>query len=526
MKKLSLLPFLLLALSVPAWPAPPAKFDARLERLRQQTGVPGMAITIVEQGKTTLAHGYGVRQLGAPAAVDADTLFPIGSTTKAFTSAALATLVDAGKIGWDDHVVDLLPGFQMYDAWVTREMTVRDLLVHRGGLGYGAGDLLFVPRSNLSRAETVKRLRFLKPASSFRSEFAYSNIPYVVAGQLIEAVSGETWEEYVRKHVLLPAGMTVTTTDNERNFATADRAYPHARMNGGLRGAGDQERLDERDDLGRNAAPAGGIASNANDLAKWLQVWLGEGVAPGGQRVFSAAARAQLWKPTMAMPASTMPAELKPLESRFSNYALGWDVVDYRGHRIIWHGGAVLGFKTAVVVLPEQQVGFAITINSEDGEIIRGLMYELMDHYLGLPANDWPAKFRNYRNQQVAEGLQMLKAAQSTPAKVGPSVKPAALAGVYADPWYGKIEIADTASGLSIDFKTAPRMSGKLEHWQYDTFITRLDDKTIEPAYVTFALDPDGKVANVTMKAVSPIADFSWDYKDLNFTPVPVKETK
>jgi len=510
---------LLLAGASAAHAAPPQRFDARVEALRQKIGVPGMAIAIVEDGKTTLARGYGVRQLGAPAAVDADTLFPIGSTSKAITAAALATLVDAGKIGWDDPVINHLPGFQMYDPWVTREITVRDLLVHRAGLGYGAGDLLFVPRSNLSRAETVRRLRYLKPSTSFRSQFNYSNLPYVVAGQLIEAVSGETWEDYVRKHVLLPSGMALSTTDNERNFATEDRAYPHARMNGGLRGAGDQERLDERDDLGRNGAPAGGIASSANDLAKWLQVLLGSGVAPGGQRVFSDAAMAQLWKPTMAMPVGVMPPELKGLQSRFANYGLGWDLVDYRGNPIIWHGGAVLGFKTAVVILPEKKVGFAITINSEDGEIVRGLMYELIDHYLGLPKDDWPAKFQAYRNKQIAEGVKTLKAAQTTPAKIGPSLKPAALAGTYTDPWYGDIVVGATSTGLSIDFKSTPRMSGKLEHWQYDTFVTKLDDQTIEPAYVTFALDPDGKVERVTMKAVSPIADFSWDYRDLNFTP-------
>lgn len=519
-----LLCLLLAGACVASHAAPPQRFDARVEALRQKIGVPGMAIAIVEDGKTTLARGYGVRRLGAPAAVDADTLFPIGSTSKAITVAALATLVDAGKIGWDDPVINHLPGFQMYDPWVTREITVRDLLVHRAGLGYGAGDLLFVPRSNLSRAETVRRLRYLKPSTSFRSQFNYSNLPYVVAGQLIEAVSGETWEEYVRKHVLLPAGMALSTTDNERNFATEDRAYPHARMNGGLRGAGDQERLDERDDLGRNGAPAGGVASSANDLARWLQVLLGGGAAPGVQRVFSDAAMAQMWKPTMAMPAGVMPPELKPLESRFSNYGLGWDIVDYRGNRIIWHGGAVLGFKTAVVILPEKKVGFAITINSEDGEIVRGLMYELIDHYLGLPAGDWPAKFQAYRNRQVGEGLKALKDAQTTPAKVGPSLKPAALAGTYTDPWYGDIEVAATPAGLSIDFKSTPRMNGKLEHWQYDTFVTRLDDQTIEPAYVTFALDPDGKVERVTMKAVSPIADFSWDYRDLNFTPAKGKK--
>ncbi|NGZ86255.1 serine hydrolase [Duganella sp. SAP-35] len=504
--------------------APPAHFDARVEALRKQIGVPGMAIAIVEDGKTTLARGYGIRQLGAPATVDADTLFPIGSTSKAFTTAALATLVDAGKIGWDDPVIDHLPDFRMADPWVTRELTIRDLLVHRSGLGYGTGDLLFVPRSNVSRAEAVRRLRYLKPTTSFRTTFAYSNLMYVVAGQLIEAVSGQRWEDYVRDHVLLPAGMRTSTADNERNFATEDRAYPHARMNGGLRGAGDQERLDERDDLGRNAAPAGGIASSANDLARWLQVQLAAGKTADGQRVFSDKAHQQMWAPVVQMPISQMPPELKPLQSQFSSYALGWDVVDYRGVRVIWHGGAVFGFKTAVVILPEKKVGFAITINSEDGALIRGLMYELMDHYLGFAAADWPAKFQAFSKQQVTQGLDLLKSAQASPAKVGPSVTPASLAGTYKDPWYGDIEIAATPAGLGIDFKSTPRMGGKLEHWQYDTYITRFDDKTIEPAYVTFALDQDGKVARMTMKAASPIADFSWDYHDLNFTPVKGKQ--
>src|SRR3954470_21669649 len=176
--------------------APPPDFDARVEGLRKQVGVPGMAIAIVENGKVTLAKGYGVKKLGSPDAIDADTIFPTGSIGKAFTVADLAVLVDQGRISWDDKVIDRLPGFQMYDPWVTREMTIRDLLVHRSGLGLGAGDLLFVPRSNLSRVETVKRLRFIKPATSFRSAYAYDNILYMVVGQLIEAVSGKTWEDF------------------------------------------------------------------------------------------------------------------------------------------------------------------------------------------------------------------------------------------------------------------------------------------------------------------------------------------
>src|SRR6185437_10057362 len=187
--------------------APPDGFEQRVETLRQQIGVPGMSIAIVENDKVTFAKGFGIRKLGSPETVDADTIFPTGSTGKAFTTADLAILVDEGKLGWDDKVIDRLPGFEMYDPWVTREMTVRDLLVHRSGLGLGAGDLMFVPRSNLSRAESVKRLRHIKPATSFRSAYAYDNVLYMVAGQLIEEVSGQSWEQFVRENVFRRLGM-------------------------------------------------------------------------------------------------------------------------------------------------------------------------------------------------------------------------------------------------------------------------------------------------------------------------------
>src|SRR3984885_12954005 len=255
---------LTLAFAATASAAPPAGFNARVDKLRQEIGVPGMAIAIVEDGKVTLAKGFGVRALGAPERVDADSIFPTGSTGKAFTVAALGMLVDEGKIGWDDKVIDRLPGFQMYDPWVTREMTIRDLLVHRSGLGLGAGDLLFVPRTNLSRSESVRRLRYIKPATSFRSGYAYDNVLYMVAGQLIEAVTGETWEKFTAEHVLKPAGMLHSTTDEASRLATEDRAQPHARTGGSLRGVGGQERLDERDGLGRNGAPAGGLTVSAN----------------------------------------------------------------------------------------------------------------------------------------------------------------------------------------------------------------------------------------------------------------------
>ncbi|MES2496611.1 MAG: serine hydrolase [Pseudomonadota bacterium] len=511
---------LILALaSTAAQAAPPQGFNARVEALRKQAGVPGMGIAIVEGGKTVLAAGYGVKRLNATDRVTPHTIFATGSTGKAVTVAALATLVDQGRIGWDDKVIDRLPDFQMWDSWVTREMTIRDLLVHRSGLGLGAGDLLFVPRSTLSRAEAVRRLRYIKPATSFRSAYAYDNVLYMVAGQLIEAVTGQSWEAYVKQHVFQPAGMLDSVSDDVDRFANPDRAQPHARMNSGLRGAGDQELLDERDGLARNAAPAGGLAVSPVDMGKWLAIQLANGKLPGGGRLYSAEQAAEMWKPTTLLPIARKPEALALTQPKFSGYALGWTVQDYRGAKIIQHGGAVFGFQTMVVLMPEQNVGFALEINSEDGELIQGLMYELLDHYLGLPANDWPAKFRAYKQKKLTEGLATFRAKVAVPAKVGPSLDRARYVGTYRDPWYGDIVVGKDLKGLTIDFRSTPRMAGRLEHFQYDSFVTRFDDKTIEPAYVTFGLNADGGVERVTMKAASPIADFSYDYHDLLFTP-------
>ena len=470
--------------AAPALTAPPDGFDARVEALRKEMGIPGLAIAIVENGETTLARGYGVRKLGGNAPVDANTIFPTGSTGKAVTVAALAILVDQGRIAWDDKVIDHIPWFQMYDPWVTREMTVRDLLVHRSG-------------------------------------YAYDNILYMVAGQLIEEVTGKTWENFIAEHVFKPAGMEESTSHGAGRFATANRAFPHARLDGGLRGAGHQELLDERDELGRNAAPAGGLAMSASDLARWLSIQLAHGKLPEGEgRLYSEAQAREMWTPVVLQPIQELPEALKPTQPNFDTYALGWDVRDYRGAKIVWHGGAVFGSLTAVVLIPEEKVGFSITINSEDGEMIRGLMYELLDHYLGQPRANWPEKWTAFKQERVAAGLKALATQQSTPADIGPSLPVARYAGVYKDPWYGRIAIGQGKDGLTIEFTETPRMAGKLEHYQYDTFITRFDDAAIEPAYVTFGLDADGKVERITMKAVSPLADFSYDYHDLLFRPV------
>src|SRR5712672_1008230 len=196
--------------------------------------VPGMAIAIVKDGKVVMAKGYGLRKMGESARVDENTLFGIGSNSKAFTTAALATLVDEGKISWDDKVYERLPGFEMYDPYVSHESTIRDLLTHRSGMGLGEGDLLFWPHSTFTRDDIIYRLRFMKPASSFRSRFAYDNLMYIAAGQIIPAVTGKAWEDYIREKILLPLGMNTTNLSNAAFKPGDDYAFPHSKVDAKL----------------------------------------------------------------------------------------------------------------------------------------------------------------------------------------------------------------------------------------------------------------------------------------------------
>lgn len=500
--------------------APPPNFDQRVEELRRSSDLPGIAIAIVEDGKTTLAKGYGVRKIGGTDPVDSNTIFMTGSTGKALTVAALATLVDAGKLGWDDKVIDHLPTFQMYDPWVTREMTVRDLLVHRSGLGLGAGDLLFVPRSNRTRADMVKALRHIKPATSFRSGYAYDNILYTVAGALIEAVSGQSYESYMRDHVFKPAGLQTATSDEPTRLATVNRAFPHGRNSGAVRGLGPLHLLDETDQLGAASTPAGLLAMSANDLANWLKIQLARGKTEDGGRLFSEAASAEMWNPQTIEPIGPVPPGFEATRPMFKAYALGWEVAEYGGAKIISHSGGVFGFITMVVLIPEKNVGFAITLNAEEGAVRRGLTYELLDHYLGRPYVDWAARYKSLLSTMLSTAKSTVEARAATPSRVGPSLALDRYSGQFRDPWYGRITISRPKSGLVIDFNETPRMGGPLVHHHYNTFIARFTDRNIEPAYVTFALDAEGKVERITMKPVSPTADFSFNYQDLLFTPV------
>jgi len=334
-------------------------------------------------------------------------------------------------------------------------------------------------------------------------------------------VSGQPYEDYVREHVFKPAGMLHSTSDEAHRFATANRAAPHGRTGGAVRGIGPLKLLDEHDNLAPASTPAGLLAISANDLARWLQIQLARGALPEGGRLFSEEASAEMWTPQTIEPIGPELPGLEDMTPNFQQYALGWEVRDYGGARILWHSGGVFGFVTVVVMIPEKKIGFAITQNSEDGQARFGLMYELLDHYLGRPRKDWPALITKVRKERFAAALAAVNAKVGAPAQSKPTLPLPQYAGRYVDAWYGAIAIDSGAQGLRVNFTHTPNMGGRLEHFQYDTFIARFDDTNIEPAYVTFAIGAEGKVERITMKPVSPIADFSFDYQDLLFTPAP-----
>jgi CubicO group peptidase (beta-lactamase class C family) len=513
-----------LAFTAIAHSAPPADLDAYVGRAMKQFEAPaGLAIAIVEDGKTTLAKGYGIRKLGNPQAVDEHTVFAIGSCGKAFTTTALALLVDEGKLSWDDKVANRLDGFRMYDGFATLEMTIRDLLVHNSGLGLGGGDLMFFPATDLTRQEVVERLRYIKPATSFRSAYAYDNVLYIAAGRMIEQLSGKSWESFMTERIFQPLGMR-DSVPAPNHLRSGNYAWPHARLDGPLRGLGTPKPLAIEEEMQKPdvSAPAGAILSSASDMARWLQLQLDRGkFGSTEQRLFSAEAAEEMWTPRTIQPQDPPHELLASTAPTIEAYALGWDVRDYRGHKLITHSGAVEGSLAIVAVLPAQRVAFAIMINSEDGAVRQALYFRLLDHYIGAQSPDWIDAYRRVREERIAAALKMASAdvTKAKQSKTKPSLAPARYAGVYRDDWYGTMTITDDKGKLRIRFDRTPSMVGDLEHLHHDTFRAHWDDRRIEDAYVTFSLDHDGAIAEIRMKAISPLADFSFDYHDLLFRP-------
>ncbi len=522
LRSFSVLIFVMVCVQIlPAQTAPPADLDSFVAKALKTFQVPGLSVAIVKDGKTVLAKGYGVRKMGNPTPVDENTLFGIGSNTKAFTSAALATLVDEGKLSWDDRVYERLPGFQMYDPYVSHEMTIRDLLTHRSGMGLGEGDLLFWPHSTFTREDIIYRLRFMKPASSFRSRFAYDNLLYIAAGQIIPAVTGKSWEDYIRGRILLPLGMATTNLSNAAFKPGDNYAWPHSKLDGKLQVI-DFINLD-------NAGPAGSINSSAAEMAKWVTLQLNRGKFPDGDaraRLFSERQSREMWSAQTILPVDEGSGPLAGLSTKFADYGLGWGLRDYHGRKLVGHTGGVSGFVSRVMLVPEENLGVVILTNAEEEGAFDSILFHLLDSYFAVSSTDWIAAFKAAKDEREKAAAQVMIDFDKRPDVAKPSLSLNEYAGVYKDAWYGPASIRLENAGLVFTLDHTPKAVADLQIWQYDTFKAHFRDRTIEDAFVTFTLNPVGRVDHFTMVAVSPLADFSFDYQDLYFTPVKAAEKK
>jgi len=511
--RVACLALVLAALALPARAQAPPDLDAFVASVMKAFEVPGVGLAIVKDGQVVVAKGYGVRRMGEPAPVDEHTLFAVASNTKVFTATALGLLVEEGTVEWNAPVVRYLPWFQMWDPWVTRQLTVRDLLVHRSGLGLGAGDLLWWPPSTYQRREIARRLRLIEPATSFRSAYAYDNVLYLVAGEVIEAVSGRTWEQFVSERILRKVGMA----DSRARYAPAanggNTAGPHGRIEGTVRPI--------KPFASDNTNPAGGINASAADMARWVTVLLAGGRLPDGSRLFSEQTSRTLQTLVTPMPIGDPAPELAAQRMNFRGYALGLNVHDYRGRKIVTHTGGLPGFVSKVTMVPEIGLGVVVLTNQESGEAFSALSYHVLDHYLGADDTDWLdayVKVRARSAQRVADAESKTAAERNAASR--PSLPLAGYAATYADAWYGDIDITEENGRLVMRFSRTPALVGDLEHWQYDTFLVKWRDRELRAdAFVTFALDAEGRVERATMKPASPSVDFSFDFQDVRLRP-------
>jgi CubicO group peptidase (beta-lactamase class C family) len=455
--------------------------------------VPGLALAIVKDDQVVLAKGFGVRKLGDDAKVDADTLFAIGSASKAFTAATLAILVDEGKLGWDDPANKHLPGLQLFDAAVTRELTVRDLLCHRCGLP--RGDLLWYA-TPYSRDEILRRVRHLEPKWSLRSHFGYQNIMFLAAGEIVPKLTGTSWDDFVKQRLFLPLGMKSSGTSVRELAQQGNVATPHVKLEDKVEAVA-WRNID-------NVAPAGSINSSANDMAQWLRLQLGDG-AIDGKRLISAEAMREMHSPQSIVEREDNFVWLYP-EAHFMTYGLGWFMHDYAGRKIVEHGGAIDGMRSQVALVPEEKLGIVVLANRGGSVLPHVLMFKIVDLYLKQDKHDWStealARVRELE-KQAADAKK--KAADERARDTKPSLPLEGYAGKFTDELYGDIEVRKDGDHLVL--QRAPGcFEAELEHWHYDTFRARYRDRVIEPQLVTFRLSAAGKVESLV---VPELAEFS-----------------
>ena len=462
--------------------------DAYVSKAITNWRVPGLAIVVVKDDSVVFIKGYGVRELGKSDPVTVHTRFGNMSTTKAFTAMLVAMLADSGKLSFDDPVTKYEPEVQFADPYVTREIRVRDLLTHR--VGFGDPDYLW-GTSGLDFPAMTRRLRLVPSTSSFRSRFQYNNVTYALAGDIAARAAGTTWQSLMRDRIYGPLGMTESYPDAAtlKAASIADVSSPHGIVRDTVRVL--PASLEGIDDI----APAGSAFSTATDMAKWLRFLLDSGRV-AGRRLVGARSFAQLFRPQQVIANSQYPAT-RLMSYHFQAYGMGWFLQDYRGEFIAYHTGSIEGRSAIVGLIPDRRVGVAIFTNLDHSELRHALMYTVFDRFIGpqSPAHDWSSEMRAlYRS--LADSSRALQQAEESKRISGtrPTLALDRYTGTYADSLFGTATVAMSDGRLTIQAGTA---KGQLEHWQYDVFRVTWPDPFWDPAYVSFAIDPDGTVGEL-----------------------------
>ena len=475
----------------------------------------GMAVAVVRKNKPVWTRGFGLRESGKDGIVDADTPFPIHSMTKSFTATALALLVDEGKIAWDDPVRQHIPEFAMSDPYVTEHLTIRDLLVHNSGLALGAGDLLHWPDQRYTTGDIIAGLRYLPLEKGLRQGFAYDNLLYFMAGEVVARASGMTWSAFLHTRLLEPLGMSscsTSTQDTQRHGGVSRiPAIQHARPAGGK--PSPLPGIVQSDD------PAGSLSCSVRDIARWMQFQLGDGTTPDGIRLLTAQRLDELHTAVVAMKPPRSIARLAG--SHFNDVALGWFVSDFAGSYAIEHGGTGPGGMTNMILLPEQGAAVVVLVN----DMVPAMMLSnrIADLIVrGDNASDWMGWVKEREARRAAQASSEHDSNAQPPISAqAPRLPLDAYAGNYRDPWYGLIRVTRQKQGLRLHFTRSKLLEGPLLPWDGETFIARWPDRSLEAdAFVTFETNSQGKVTAMRVRPVSPRTDFSYDYAHL----APVRE--
>ncbi len=488
------------------------KLDELIQNTLKTFDVPGISVGVVKDGKVIYSKGFGVRSLKTNEKMTDQTLVGIASNSKGFTATALAMLADEGKLTLDDKVIKHIPEFQMYDPYVSQNITIKDLLTHRAGLGLGQGDLMFFPEGgNLTVKDIIYNVRYLKPENEFRSTLDYNNIMFIVAGEVIHRVSGLSWAEFIEQRILKPVGMNSSYGSYNRAKAAnvTNIIDAHAPVEG--------KAVAVPHDWNETANAAGGIISNITDMTTWAQFLIDGFTTKDGKKLVSDKQIQQLWN----LQISTPVALKNTYESNFGGYGLGWFLTDVKGHKQVYHTGGLIGTVTQFTLIPDLKLGIVVLTNQQSGAAFSAITNTIKDSYLNMPEKDWLATYGERTakmNLAYEKGKkEIFDKSQKFKKDKNCQLKPDQITGTYKDPWFGEVLISEDKKNLRFISKSSPRLKGELIPYSQNVMIVKWDDRSYDAdSFVNFSLDENGKAVSMKLKPISDITDFSFDFEDLD----------